>query len=351
MGVDIRGSEVHLIQFVVTPEGIHLHAAVSEQIRGGNGAAGTLDALKAALRARPFVGNSVVCSLRSEEVAIRPLTMPAGVTPDHEEDFRAALELEARPVLPYGPENAKMDYLPLAPQMKEGTERFSLLLIAIKEEDVNRHLALLKAAGLRCLHLEVGPCAITRMFSREEQAYCVISVDTDCTEVSIATGENLLFSRTIRVGAKHLSDQLVRALDVGEAEANYLLRVYGGSTGQAARCDYENVAETGVMDTEVLLATVFEICSSTYETFVTELRRSVDYFSRQRGQNPVEKAYLLGTNIPGGMAEFLTDRLGLSVSVVDVFERLQIRGGEAVDRNGEYRVAAGLALSQEAGRK
>lgn len=349
IGIDVRDAEVHAVQFRIRPGGYDLHAVASERANGAeeDGVGFILDGLIQMMQSGYFVGNKAVCCMRNREVDIRPIVMPLGLYDDSVEGFSEALILEARSALPYPPESAMMDFLPLGTELVEGVENPALLLVASKTENVNRHLALMTRAKVNCAHLEGAPCALARILSETEGTLCVFDIDSACTEISIIEDGALRFSRTLHMGYRHMSEQIERALHVEADEAEFLLRDYGGTSNEFVLCDYKEVAQSGVLNKEVLLSTIFEICNATYEAFAKELKRSITYYSRHRGHSQIESAMLLGSCVPSKMAEFLSDWLSVPVAHLDVFERLGIGEAGEVGNQGSFAVASGLALRDE----
>ena len=82
--------------------------------------------------------------------------------------------MEASSCLLYRPEDAVIDYLPIHMETQLSSGGMQSLLIAARKECVNRHLALLRAAGLRSVHLDVGGCAAARLIGRDNAAIAIV---------------------------------------------------------------------------------------------------------------------------------------------------------------------------------
>ncbi|PCJ55997.1 MAG: hypothetical protein COA73_13120 [Candidatus Hydrogenedentota bacterium] len=342
IGLDIRHAEIHAAQFRTRGSKSHLVAAASEFVDAEKGAQGELEALTSLLSTGQFRGKSVVCSLRNEEVHTRPLLMPAGITPDDPHRFRTALLEEVQTTLNIDPENAIVDYLPFGMKMMDEEERFSLLLVAVGMEVVNRYVSLFKATGLHCEHLDIGPCALNRVLKNEDRTYCLINLDDDSTQVSIGKSGNLLFSRTLRVGTRTMIGELMQALSLPESEAVYLLQTYGCATSLEDNTNL--IQRPGEVNQAMLAGAVYEVCSKLFDSFAMEVKRSIDYYMRQRGHGAVEESMILGTRLPCNIENFLRDRLSVPVSSLDVFSRMGIGHSSTLRDSDRYAVATGLAL-------
>jgi len=344
IGLEIGESEVHAVQFTSKSGQLELLAASSQPILNQNGGAGELAAVRAVLGSAPFQGKSVVCSLSNDEVDTRPLLMPVGISPEDERPFRKALMEEARSALSYSPENAVIDYLPFGSKMLDEEERFSLLLVATPLEVVNRYTSLLRAAGVHCSSMDIGPSAVSRVLYNDERTYCVINVDDESTQVSIGNKGHLLFSRTVRLGSKTMIEQLEKSLSVSRADAVFLIQEYGCAIQSTDLGDFENLGSAGSLCPSVLSKTVNEICHGMFEALAMEVKRSIEYFTRQREHHPVEESMVVGNILPGHIEQFLRDRLAIPVSSMSVFSRLDVELKQRVAGEDRYVVAAGLAL-------
>lgn len=344
IGLEIGESEVHAVQFSVKPGQLELLAASSQPIHSQSGSAGELAAVKAVLGSAPFQGKSVICSLRNDEVDTRPLLMPAGIMPEDQKSFRKALMIEAQSALSYLPENAVIDYLPFGPKVLDEEERFSLLMVATPLEVVNRYTSLLKAAGVHCASMDIGPSALSRVLYNDDRTYCVVNFDDESTQVSIGNKGHLLFSRTVRLGSNTMIEELTKSLNVSHADAGYLIQEYGCAPNSFEAVDFLSLKSKGSLETSALSKTVNEICHGLFEALAMEVKRSIEYFIRQREHHPVEESMVVGNILPGHIEQFLRDRLAIPVSSMSVFSRLSVELKQQIIHEDRYVIAAGLAL-------
>ena len=352
IGIDVRESSVHAVQFAVSDGGLRLHVAASEPVVGAanepDGAAPVVSALRCLLAGYPFVGRDAIGSVQSQDVDVRPIRLPEGTTPGDSDQFRSALKIEARSCLLYSPEEAVLHYVPLEVQPGTDAQQHSVLLVAVKKNNVNGLIGVLRAAGFDCLHMDVVPCAAARILGDGEGSYAAIDLDRRQTLVLMARGADLQFSRTIKFGFQVFVDDLSRALNVDKAQAEHILRAYGIEHGRAVRYDLQRIAEGGMIEIESMRAVIFEVCSKALDRFAGELRRSMDYFALQRHGGVIERIALMGGLVPSGFGEFISDRLSVPASPSDALSRYTT--DESVLPGGcAHVVAAGLALRKEMG--
>jgi len=353
IGVDVGERTIRAVQFRRRGERTELIAARSRQMpRSGDGsqdgAAGALETLRSVIAAGPFVGADIVSAVPNRDVDIRPLRLPAGVSPENGAEFEEALLLSARSSLLYHIEEAAVDYLPLGAEREESEERFAVLLVAARKKDVNRLLALFKGARLRCLHLEARPCASARVLGGEGGAFAMIELGSTNATFSVARDSDLLFSRTVSLGGEGIAEELARTLNVDRQEAEQMLTRYGISHGRPSRCDLRKAEEVGLVDADLFPRLNFEAAKPVLDRIVAEGRRSINYFSRQRRGGSVEKAFLWGDLMPAGIDGCLAEALSIPVVIEDPFAKVCGESpaglnGVSSDRSA-FCVASGLAL-------
>lgn len=357
IGIDIRDMAVHAMQFIETKEGIRLHASatepVSESRASGMRTPALLDALKALRAGGRFKGRKAVTAMSCGHVDIRPLHLPMGVEPDDSEGFYKALRHEARSVLPYSPDLAQLDYLPLGHEVVDGKPRFALLLVAARMEKVNRHLAILSSAGFECMHMEASAYSSLRILKEPETTYVVVEIDQDAMVVSVAREGKLLFSRTVPFGLAGVKKQLASAVGLKLREADMILQLYGIDHTQTTPYDLADTRMRGLVSRDFLPGTLFDACASAFEHMAQEIKRSIDYYQRLRRGSAGEKAYICGSGLPAGTERFLEARMGLPIHVVDslgLLARHDARFSDEQAVGGQSRVmqpfatASGLAL-------
>lgn len=347
IGLSFSDAAAHAVQFVWSGESISLHAWASHEIPKENDVSGELEALNVICAQGAFVGRQVVTAVPLRDVSVRKLYLPPGTDLGNPRELAAILMREAGSVLPFSPERAVVDYLPLDPEMVEGQERHPVLLVASLKEHVHRLLSIVKAAGLHCGELDIAPCAAVRIAANGQGNLAVVHFDSEATGVAIAKERQLCFFRSIALGAGRLLDLLQRSLSVSEEEARIMLRECGMVRGGAGRLDLSRVAETGEVASAVVSDAVFEACRPALEELVFELKRSFNHFSQLRGGFAVANVALLGNGAPLHMEAYLAEELsmpvqrGLTIRKLGVLSELGPEGADA------FALAAGLALREE----
>lgn len=154
-----------------------------------------------------FQGKEVIASIPTCDVFIDLIKMPN----TKESELQDAVFSKIKLKLPFEPleENTVMKYIP--------TEEDNILVMATDRQIIDRHLAIYEKTGLAIKSIGVWPVALTncytRFFGRRKTDLDVIvmliCIEANQTNVVICRHKNLLFARSISIGAKQLDEEKV----------------------------------------------------------------------------------------------------------------------------------------------
>lgn len=354
IGIDIGARTVRAIQFRKHAEKTEIQAMarlpipMAEEVQEEGELSPLAKTLRLLLASAPFIGRQVITAMPNRLINIRPLLLPSGISSEGSNEFNEAIYLAARSSLPYDIEEALLDYLPLGVEKQRNEERFAVLLVATKRNDVQTFLEGVEETGLKCMHLDVRSGASVRALHEDDSTFGVIEINPDSTTITVARGEALLFSRTVFLGGDGIVERLARTLDISRSEAEEILSVYGIGRGRPAQDNLSEVEKSGSVDPNVFPGFIYCAVKQALDQIMNEVRRSIDYFSRQRRGGAIEKVFLFGDRLPGHIAEYFTQSLGLPVVIKDPFPTVCGRngtmpGGLLLQRSA-YSVSIGLAM-------
>lgn len=92
---------------------------------------------------------------------------------------------------------------------------------------------------------------------------------------------------------------------------------------------------------------LYEICISGIDKLVSEVKRSVNYFSVQQHGGTVEQIYLVGSLIPMRIEALFEERIRIPVGIGDPFECIEDTTNRPEADAAAFTVATGLALRDE----
>jgi len=259
-------------------------------------------------------------AIQGEGTFCRYLELP----PMSDKELAVAVPAMASQVLPFAVEDLVLEYMPVPP-IKAGEKKRGVLLVAALRSKVERLRAMLQAAGIEIAHLETTALAMVRSFVRNHRV-----PDDECM-VLVHAGS----SWTHLIGLCGPYPYFIREFTPAAGDFVYACQMGAQTSWEDAEI---LLNETDVMEPDTL-------CEPAVGRWLSEVRRSIECFSRQAGRQP--STIILSGG--GGTLRGLEQRLVAETSLVvrrDHWERL--REAQGADRKPTamlYNTAVGLALA------
>ena len=211
IGVDIGDDILKLVQLANNGKGISLVAGTSENrpqdIKPAT--AGwqrwAIETIRQLTANGHFRGREVIAAIPASEMFIDHIKMPK-INDGKLED---AIFSRIKQKLPFEPvkENTMIKCIP--------TEEDNVLVVATERRIIDRHLAIYEQANLQIKSIGVWPIAMANcyatFFGRRQSdiktVVMLLDIEPNCANVVISRHRNLLFARSISIGAKHLDDE------------------------------------------------------------------------------------------------------------------------------------------------
>jgi len=207
IGVDVGSDCLRLVQLAENGRGMKLVAGRSrdcpDDVRPGS--AGwqrwAVEAMRFLTVHGGFSGRDVIAAIPCEALFIDHIRVSKAN--DGKLDDVAFAKIKAK--LPFEPVRANL-------MMKcIRTDDENVVVMAAERKIIDRHLAIYEAANLHIKTIAVWPLALincyTRFFGRRqsdvEAVVMLISIEDERTNVVVCRHKNLLFARSISIGAKH----------------------------------------------------------------------------------------------------------------------------------------------------
>ena len=207
-------------------------------------------------------------------------------------------------------------------------------LFAMKRDQVYRALAPLTRQKIEVSILQLSPLALANMILYEQlpetstldpdnplQSVVLVTMGVDSTDLVVTNGLRI-WQRSMPIGGSHFTKALVSGKKLTFAKAEHLKR-------NAVRA--EDPKE------------VFRMLKPVFNEFVTELQRSLNFFTGTDRPAKIGKVFLLGNAAKlRGLSDFVAKQLQMDVHRLDVFRGLE--GSElASPAFKENRLAFGTA--------
>ena len=241
------------------------------------------------------------------------------------------VEFEAQQQIPFELNEVIWTYQKMSGSQQEG----SLLadaevgLFAIKREQLDRSLRHFEGHELDLDLVQLAPLSIYNLVSYDylsverdpldydpddpPPSYVVISIGTETTDLVITNGHRA-WPRSLPLGGNHFTRAMTRELKLTFAKAEHLKR---------------NAAE--IKDQKAVILAMRGV----FQDLVTEIKRSIDYFTSMDRRAKIQGVILLGNTIKlPGLRRFLASNLGYDLQAYDSFKRLS---GSSVTDNPTFR--------------
>jgi type IV pilus assembly protein PilM len=342
LGLDISSTAVKLIELsqtadtaaerfrveAFTIEPLPVNAVVEKKIADVDAVG---QAIQRAVSRSGTKARRAACAVAGSTVITKVIPMP-GTLSDAEMEIQ--IQLEADQHIPYPLEEISIDFDLVGPSATN-PDMVDVLLAASRRENVDDRVAALGLAGLTAEVVDVeayameAACAV--LLGRfeddyQDQTVAVVDIGAATTTLHVLHDGRTIYTRAQQFGGNQLLDEIERRYGFGLPEA-------------LERLEQNSLPET--FSTEVLVPFV--------EALSQQIARALQFFYSASNFNRATHAILAG-----GVAridkldEFIEERLGLPVSVVDPFAVMA--PGPCVDADAlkmaapSLMVATGLAL-------
>lgn len=327
-GIDIGSSSAKLVQVRMDGEiPVFSRMAILELAGDPAGSRTSAEqALADLVRVEALNGTTVISAITDASVRVRAVWMPR--MPDSE--MAAGVRWEAEKFTPFPVQRAVVDYEVL--ERGAGRDERAVLIVAVLKEAVERHLALIRGAGLRPSTVNVAPMALLRCFQAnhagvEGEVAALVHIGGKSTQVVIVSGGVLQLTRSFPLGGESFTGAIGVELGLSADAAEQRKREvpWGGDDLEEKMLFY-----------------------SAIEPLLGGLTREIDlFFKHYEETHPlerIERIVLSGGS--AGLANgdgYLSDRLGVPVEVADPFR--SVRGMSPDTAEAVRPVAPGFAVA------
>jgi len=347
IGLDIGADSIHMMQLEVSGASPVVEAYARQSIPAEARNQPTLalpvacDLIRQMLRQHSFAGRSVVASLPQEMIHVKNLRLP--MMPVSE--LAAAIEFEAKTVFPFDTDKAQIRHI-YAGEVRQGSDsRQEVIVLAVKNDDVNDYLEALHRCGAIVEALDFEPCALYRSIERfirrkedEQDVNVLIDIGLRRTQVIIGKGRDIHFFKPIEIGGAALNDAVAQKLAISVEEARNLRQ----RVGQQDADDTQN--------RDSVRQAVYDATRTLLEELGREISLCLRYYSVTfRGQRPSRVKLVGGEANDPQVLSVLNGALPVPADAGRPLSNVDTSRMKPQDRHGnlsEWATALGLALKQ-----
>ncbi len=264
-------------------------------------------------------------SLIESQVVTRLIELP-NLT---DKELAAAINWEAEQYIPLPIKDVNLNYKVVSRPAPGVEGQMEVLLVAAPKRVINKYITVVKNAGLSIDALETESAALTRSLTKAgDPTAIIISMGAVSTELVIAKGENVLFTRSVATGGVNLTKAIMSEFNLPQSQAEQYKQTYG-------------LAE------DKLGGKVSAVLRPILDILISEISKAMEFTHVHVKDSQLNRLIICGgaAFLPG-LSQFLTERTSLEVSMGDSWSDFTKEGLvlKKPGQGGLYAVSTGLAL-------
>lgn len=336
-GLDIGRSFIKVVQIDVRGSKKTLVAAAAVSTPGGGIQSespielkAVSDAIKNCVKLAKIEVDKCAVSLIESQVVSRLIQLPTLT----DKELASAINWEAEQYIPLPIKDVVLQYKVISRQGLAETDagsggKMDVLLIAAPKRVIGKYINVVKDANLKPQALETESSALTRALTvNQETSAIIVSLGAFSTELVIAKGGNVLFTRSIATGGMNLSRAIISEFNLPQKQAEEYKQTYG------------------ILE-DKLSGKVAAVLKPILDIVITEILKAIEYSKSHVSSSAVSRLIICGGGafLPG-LSEFLVERTSLEVSLGDPWVDFVKEGliVSIAEQGSIYSVATGLAL-------
>lgn len=311
-----------------------------------------INSIKKIIKQKNIGSKLVTTAIPGDSAIIRYIKVPY-MAP---EELKNVMPYEAEQYIPLGMDQIVFDYQVLNEVEEENQKKMEVLLVAVKNETMNQHLDMLKAAGVSPFVIDVDSFALCNAYSLnlQEESETGVKADTVAlinmgakfTTVTIVENGIPHLSRDINIGGNNFTKEIQREFNLSFAQAEELKKQQAVIMVESE----EFLLSTLPTSDDAKSTRIFEAITPALNKLLMDIRRSFDYYESTVKKRPVQKILLSGGSSKiKNIDRFLSERLGIPVEINYPFKNININSKnfdfDYLRANAvHFNVALGLAL-------
>lgn len=287
--------------------------------------------IKALFEAAGITRKYVVVAISNRIAVTRNITVPKMPLKDVEK----AIPWEAERFIPYPIDEVAFDYFILDnPKDIADDQEVEVIVAAARLDTINQLVEALKGAGLEPTVIDIKPFALMRAlkgslqgdrynrttlynakYTADGEIGVVVEVGASSTTITLVRDERVLMNRNLAVAGDDFTTALQRAFGLDFDTAEELKLQHGSAVPPR---DEHLMLSADPRFERFGPGRVHDALRQTLNDFITEIRRSLEFFRSQAGDATISKMYLAGGGSKlRGLNEAIGRSLGLEVDAGD----------------------------------
>jgi len=352
IGLDVGSSAVKMALFKEAKDGLHLVRSEIKELAEYSDDAHfereAISALRYLLRGIDTKKAKVVASVNCPSTAIKKIVAP--YMPKAE--LKTGIALEAKSYFPFSIDDSTLDFEILGDIVDKGIRKYDLLVAVCPISTVQKNLSILERAGVRPSSFISSSCALGKIAEytgKEEESKCFVDIGSSHTEFIIYKGKTIVFTRKIPVCGDDFTKSMTGAL-VSDRGRTQLTFAEAEKIKKEVGIPADN--DTSLIDDKISAIQILSMLRSPVENLANEISRCLDYYREESRDARVDNIVLFGGGASlTGLTKFISDILGIPVSIGDPLEALKAEKDALQERERtahriELAIGAGLSNSK-----
>jgi len=224
-----------------------------------------------------------------------------------EAELGQTIMIEAEQYIPFDIHDVYLDSFILGESL-ERSDMMDVLFVASKKDMVDDYASAVRNAGLKPMVIDVDVFALETMYQANypdspDTVVALVNVGSSMININILKDELSVFARDISMGGRQLTERIQREFGVSFERA-------------------ENI-KTGADIEGIDLERINYIFKMAAETYVQEIRRTIDFFLSTMVNETIERIYLSGGSCRvSGLVPMLEKQMEIPVEVINPFNSI-----------------------------
>ncbi len=359
VGLDIGSSSVKAVKLKKLKDGYELTGAeivnlppeAVEETDQDKKNSFYVDAVKKIFKSKNVANSKIATGIPGDSAIIRYIKTPYMGA----EELKNMIPYEAEQYIPLGMEQVVFDYQVLSEIEEENQKKLSVLLAAVKNETMNQHLDILKAAGISPSIIDVDAFAICNAYMLNSQddsdsgmradTIALINIGAKFTLITIMDKGVPHITRDVNIGGNNFTTEIKREYGVGFGQAEELKKQHA-----AIIVEGDDLLLSAPSESDRESTKIHEAITPALNKLMNDIKRSFDFYESTGKKRNVQKILLSGGSSKiRNIDRFLSERLGIPVEINYPFKNINISSKsfdfDYLRSNAvHFNVALGLAL-------
>jgi type IV pilus assembly protein PilM len=306
IGLDIGSHAIKVCQLVPAGEGYKLTSLGSARLPPNSVEDGVLQEpevvgqiVRTLIKNLKLKGNKVAISISGYSVIVKKINLMAM----EDSELSSHIQAEAEQYIPFDIDEVFLDYKDLKTNT-EDDDRTDVMLVAAKKDVVNSYLAMLTAAGLETVIVDVDAFALENAyganFGGEEENIALIDIGASKMNINVVAKGTSVLVRDVVMGSKILTETIQSHFNITPEEAEDL--------------------KVGLMEPGEKQKELEDIFVSTCNQWITEAKRALDFYYSNHPDDTITKIVLSGGGAKvKGLAKLFTEETGIKTEIFNPF--------------------------------